>query len=254
MKTVMSSGFEMGSRGGGGLLAPERPRPTQRGTGGDFPPIDWGDWDGFGGGGGDGDDGEGHSGDEFRGKPPRSFEEAAELGLGLGLLAIGMLFVVFLATYVFMARSASEWPPADSPRTPLGLWLSTLILVASSICMSRAVREGREERKERSFRLLVLALLGGIAFLAIQIHVWRELHMAGLLPSSNGYGAIFYALTGLHGAHVLGGVAYLSMLLVRLRKGSEPQLGRSTVPLCGIYWHFIGVIWVVLFCVLYFPA
>lgn len=248
----MDSGLGMGSAGGTGLLAPERPHEKERGTGGDFPPINWDD---FGGGGGGGDDEDGESGpeEEFGRNPARRFE-SAEFGLSLGLVAIGMLFLVFLATYVYMARAAQEWPPQGSPQAPLGLWASTLILLASSVCMARAVRHGREGRDGAAFRWLVFALLGGIVFLGVQIHVWRSLHQAGLLPSSNGYGAIFYALTGLHGAHVLGGVAYLATLLLRLKKGNESQLTRRTVPLCGVYWHFMGVIWIVLFCVLYFPA
>ena len=248
---AMDSGFGMGSAGGTGLLAPERPRKKQRGAGGDFPPIDWDDFGG-GGGGGDDDD-EGSPEEEFGKNRPQPFE-SAEFGLGLGLVAIAMLFLVFLATYVFLARTAQEWPPHGSPRAPLGLWLSTLILLVSSGCMARAVRFGREGREPDAYRWLVLAFLGGVVFLAVQVHVWRGLHQAGLLPSSNGYGAIFYALTGLHGAHVLGGVAYLAALLLRMRKGGEPQLARRTVPLCGVYWHFMGVLWIVLFCVLYFPA
>ena len=76
--------------------------------------------------------------------------------------------------------------------------------------------------------------------------------MAGLLPSTNGYGALFYTLTGLHGLHVFGGLVYLASVFGRLWYGTSSQ--PDAVRLCGVYWHFMGLLWVALFCVLYVPA
>ena len=73
------------------------------------------------------------------------------------------------------------------------------------------------------------------------------------MPSSNGYGAIFYSLTGLHALHIAGGIVYLGALLVRLTRTESSPLPYNAVRLCSIYWHFMGVIWLVVFSVLYFP-
>lgn len=246
----MSFTSQFDSSGGTGLLVPDPPARKKRHGGGDFPPINWDDFGGGGGGGGDDDDFDGGFGDGFRENSSRRNAVAAEFGLGLGLAAISVLFLSFLGAYVFLATSAGEWPEAQIAGTPVGLWLSTAILLVSSVCMQTAVRAGRRGVEASVIPWLAAALLLSVFFLVAQVQVWRTLHLAGLLPSTNGYGAIFYTLTGLHGAHVLAGVAYLATLIVRLRSGQEPHLSRSTVRLCGVYWHFVGAIWLVLFCVL----
>ena len=248
----MSFAPQFDSSGGTGLLLPDPPLRKKRGTGGNFPPIDWDDFGGVGGGGGgdDDDDFGDDSGDGFGEQPSRKREIAAEFGLGLGLTAVAVLFLTFLGAYVYLASEAGEWPDAQISGAELRLWLSTAILLASSLCMATAVRAGRLGVESSVIPWLAAALLCSVMFLVAQAQVWRTLHIAGLLPSSNGYGAIFYTLTGLHGAHVLAGVAYLATLIVRLRQAKEPYLSRSTVRLCGVYWHFVGAIWLVLFCVL----
>ena len=249
---VMSSGFQIDSSGGTGLLIPDSERASQRpghGAGGDLPPIDWDDFGGGGGGGGDDED----SGESFEEESRSKRRSAAELGLGLGLVSIGILFLVFLAAYAYLARSADEWPPVDAPNAPLGLWLSTLVLVGSSFCMLKSVRAMARGREDVVLSWLLATLACGAVFLSLQIQVWAEMHRAGMLPSSHGYGAIFYSLTGLHGAHILAGVAYLTSLIIRVSRRREPRVTRTTVRLCGVYWHFMGVLWIVLFCALYLP-
>jgi len=249
---AMSFTTDIESGGGTGVLTPDSPLEKRRGGAGNFPPINWDDFGGGGGGGGDDDeDGYGEEFDgEFGGRPANRTFAAAEFGLGLGLVAIGTLFLSFLGAYYFLGRAAEGGEAARLPGAEAGLWLSTAVLLVSSVCMSTAVRAGREGAEATLISWLCAAFLGGVLFLCVQIQVWHTLHGAGLLPATNGYGAIFYTLTGLHGAHMLAGVTYLGTLIVRLRRGNEKHLARGTVKLCGVYWHFMGAVWLVLFCVL----
>ncbi len=241
---VMTFASEIGSSSGSGALILDRPsgkRPEKRGVGGDFPPINWDD---FGGGGGDDDE---EPGEGFGESRKRHGQHVAEFGLGLGLAAIGSLFLVFLGAYFSLAYWSEDWPPAQLATAPAGLWVSTGMLIASSLCVAKAVRT----REESGVMLWLSAtLLFGILFLLAQVQVWHAMHTSGLLPSTNGYGAMFYTLTGLHGTHVLAGLAYVTTLLLRVRNSSSPRISPTTVRLCGVYWHFIGAIWLVLFCVL----
>ena len=244
---AMNSSLEFDSGGGGtGVLVPTREPRRKRDSGGDLPPIDWDDFGGGGGGGGGDDDAEG--GDES--EEERGFDaiSRADLGLSLGLVAISSLFLIFFAAYVFLARSAEAWPPLGSPRASLGLWLSTASLVVSSLCIARAKQASLRMERDLLLRWVLGTLFFGVLFIGLQLAVWRELHGAGLLPSSNGYGAIFYTLTGMHALHVLGGIVALASLTGRLWSGQE--LSQDSVRLCGVYWHFMGVIWIVLFSVL----
>lgn len=250
----MASAFGR-SGGGTGLLAPpERPpatRPPRRGRSTGGPPRDRGG-DGFGGGGGDDDLHGDWAGDPSGGHPFR-VPSAAALGLGLSLVGVASLFLIFLGAYLAVRRGASDWPPIGSPEAPGALWVSTWLLVGSSGAMARAVAAARHSRRASTLAWLRATLVAGAAFVAVQLHAWSTLADAGLLPSSNGYSAIFYALTGLHGLHVLGGIVWLAFLVLSIGRRRGEPLPYNPVRLGAIYWHFMGALWIVLFSILYFP-
>jgi cytochrome c oxidase subunit 3 len=223
------------------LPSPRRtPKPSGGWTG---PPPDDSSG-GHGDGGGDGaDDGGGFH------------AESADLGslaLGLAMGGITVLFAVLIAVWLLLRRPAPDWPlpgPAGAVRT---LWLSTACLVASSIAVELAARRtmrGREARRDAR-RWLVASLVLGLAFLGAQLQLWSSLWSAGLVPSSSGYAAVLFALTGLHALHVLGGLGYLGNLVLALRSRRPGRL--PNVRLGATYWHFMGAIWLVLFGMLTF--
>jgi cytochrome c oxidase subunit 3 len=87
----------------------------------------------------------------------------------------------------------------------------------------------------------------GLAFLVAQAQLWATLWRAGFVPATSGYAAVFFALTGLHALHVLGGLAFLGFLV----RGLGHDVHAPGVRLGAVYWHYMGVIWVVLFALLY---
>lgn len=170
--------------------------------------------------------------------------ELARFGLGLLMIAIGSLFLVFVAAFLYLRTRQPEWPPAGRGGMPLGLWVSTLLLVASSVTMQRAVHAAAP----RPWLARTLAL--GCAFLAAQAWVWLDLLAHDALPSDDLYHALFYAVTGLHAAHLVGGLIAIARAARRARRAGGAQPNIAT---CARYWHFMGFVWIVLFALLYAP-
>jgi cytochrome c oxidase subunit 3 len=164
------------------------------------------------------------------------------------------LFVAFLIAYLLLRRNAPTWPPPGAPLPPRGLWISTLVLAGSSGTLVLAVRAARAGAARALRRWLAATLQLGILFLVVQAILWRSVFASGRFTFSDAYGTIFYSLTGLHGAHVIGGILFLSRASSRARHDPAGPKTRLTLALCSTYWHFMGAVWVVIFSVLYFMS
>jgi cytochrome c oxidase subunit 3 len=215
------------------------PRSLRRKKHGGPPIVPPGDSEG-GGGGGDGDG--------FR-----RAEGAGEIGpfaLALALAGITTLFLVLIAVWLFLRRPAPDWRAANAGALD-ALWLSTICLAASSAAVELAARRARAGASARraTQRWLVASVVLGLGFLAAQVVLWIGLWHAGLVPSASGYAAVFFALTGLHALHVVGGLGFLGALSLWLRRSAARV---SSVRLGAVYWHYMGALWLVLFTLLYF--
>lgn len=241
-----AAGLDSGG-GGTGVLAPPRPRspgrvdPAHRSSPPSPPPPPPRD-DG-GGGGPWGDEPRGAGGD---GTPA----SAAWLALALAMTGITVLFGVFLAVWLLLRKGAPGERPGGFLQLPGAVWTSSAVLLASSATLARAARLVRVPHEPgRVARLLTASLLLGLAFLASQGTLWWGLIDRGLVPSSGGYMATFFSLTGLHGLHVVGGLLYMGLVRGRWRDG-QASAARDSVRLCASYWHFMGVVWIAIFVAL----
>ena len=172
------------------------------------------------------------------------------LGMRLLLLALGMLFAATLSGYLAIRGEAQAWPPPGVPRLPAALWISTVIIVLSSVTAQWAVRGIRRGMQAPLRNGLLLTLLLGVAFLVSQSINWFSLVALHFTARTNLYGFLFYLLTGLHAAHVIGGLAPLALVTVRAWRGAYTSTTRSGVEYTVTYWHFLDVVWVILFTVL----
>jgi cytochrome c oxidase subunit III len=188
--------------------------------------------------------------------PPRDSRSApaplplGRLGMRLLLLALGMLFAATLTGYLAIRGEAQMWPPPGVPRLPATLWISTLLIVLSSVTVRWAVRSIRRGEQAPLRLGLLLTLLLGVAFLVSQSVNWFSLVAAHFTVRTNLYGFLFYLLTGLHAAHVLGGLAPLGFVTVRAWRGGYTADVHVGVEYVASYWHFLDGVWVVLFAVL----
>ena len=159
----------------------------------------------------------------------------------LGIVTV--LFGLFFAAY-YIRMALDDWRPLPEPGL---LWLNTAVLAAASVILQwtrNGLARGDERRLQRGL------LLGGLAtfgFIAGQVAAWSELNAAGYYLNSNPANSFFYVLTGLHALHMLGGLWVWTRAALRLGSGAGAEAIRVSVELCTVYWHFLLLVWLVLF-------
>ncbi|MDB6160475.1 MAG: cytochrome oxidase [Gammaproteobacteria bacterium] len=173
----------------------------------------------------------------------------AKIGLWALLAVVTSLFGLFISAYYMrMEHAHGDWTPLAVPRQ---LWVNTALLVLSSAAMEWA-RGGA--RRAQMDRLRTGLTAGGVlawAFLAGQLLAWRQLSASGYFVASNPAVAFFYLLTAVHGLHLLGGLFVWGKTVFRMaRPGVELVDLRLSVELCTVYWHYLLLVWLVLFAVL----
>ncbi len=175
--------------------------------------------------------------------------------LYLALLAITIMFAVLVAAYVH-ARLANGMPTGRYP-LPRYFSLSTLVLVVSSYVLAQAPRLYRADDVPNLVRCLGATLLLGGVFAGLQVLGWRELRQTNVFFTGEASGTYVYLISALHVAHLLAGMLFLLVLLVRTAHANRDDI-RSLVfirdpyqlrqlRLLGTYWHFVGGLWAALF-------
>jgi cytochrome c oxidase subunit 3 len=173
------------------------------------------------------------------------------LALNLFLMALGMFFAASVVGFLLIRARQPEWPPAGSPPLPGGLWLATFVLVAGSVAAQLALGAIRKG-SQRGLRIGVAATLGlTILFLTVQATNWSELAREGLTPGRNLYGFAFYMLTGLHAAHVVGGLVVLVLVGSKAFRGGYSAGYHPGVRSAAVYTHFLTVVWIVMFGIVF---
>jgi cytochrome c oxidase subunit 3 len=191
---------------------------------------------------------QGHGGDSFRFSPDRY-----RIGVWVAISSILMLFVALASAYIVRSASGNDWQPIVMPKV---LWLSTALILISSLTMELSRRSLRPKSDAGYGRWLIVTIALGLAFLASQVIAWRQLVRQGAYLASNPYNSFFYLFTAAHGLHLLGGILALSYLLLRTMKKRdtvEGELRRAgAAGAATIYWHFMDGLWVALFLLLFF--
>jgi cytochrome c oxidase subunit III len=225
-------------------VAPARPRGGRgsRGNGGGGGPNNGGPGGG-GGGGGDRDSSPEWSPDKYR------------IGVYVGIISILIMFGALGLAYVFRMQAPA---PATRLRFELPnlLWLSTALIVASSITLTVAKYHLRRGAARIYRHWLAVTLLLGLGFLLSQILSWRQLSAQAFFLATNTHSVFFYVLTALHGLHLLGGIIALGLLLIYARRPSAYTADRPKIVAftdsAGLYWHFMDLLWLGVFALLLF--
>jgi len=139
---------------------------------------------------------------------------------------------------------------------PRILWLSTALIIVSSITLETARRSLKRESFAAHRRWLLVSAALGFLFLLSQLLAWRELVQQGIYVSSNPHSSFFYLLTATHGVHLVGGLIALLVMSLRTRSGGANELaiakGQAAADAMTLYWHFLGLLWIYLFVLLFF--
>jgi cytochrome c oxidase subunit 3 len=173
----------------------------------------------------------------------------AKLGLWAFLAVVTSLFGLFISAYwMRMEHAHGDWNPLEVPRQ---LWVNTALLILSSAAMQWARGAASRARADHVRAGLIAGGLLAWAFLAGQLLAWRQLSASGYFMASNPAVAFFYLLTAVHGLHLLGGLFVWGKTVFRMtRPGVELVDLRLSVELCTVYWHYLLLVWLVLFGVL----
>ena len=162
-----------------------------------------------------------------------------------------MFFAALIATYmVYRGQSINGPYPIDIISVPITT-ISTFVLLCSSFAMVQALAAtNRDDQRGIRIWLMATALLGAV-FIGFQIFEFNAFKNEGLSLGTNLFGATFFTLTGFHGAHVTLGIIWLLGMFVLALKG---RLGPATsldVEIVGLYWHFVDIVWIIIFTLLY---
>lgn len=178
--------------------------------------------------------------------PRSSPPSAAKVGLGVFLAVAACLFSLLAAAF-FMRMASPDWLAPPAPRV---LWLNTAFLIASSIALQLAEMAADRGEQERAKTALLAGGAFALAFLAGQLWAWRELAALGFFAAENPANAFFYLLTGAHALHLIGGLAALGRTAGMAWNEGDTESFRASLNLCAIYWHFLLLIWFLLFAML----
>ncbi len=175
--------------------------------------------------------------------------DARVLGMLLFIASEIMLFGSFFTAYFFIRVSGSDpWPlpPFHLPVFVAGV--NTAILVTSSFTMHWALQSIKRGNRAGLQAGMVLTFFMGLTFLLTQA---TEYARVGFAPHDGAFGTIFYCLTGLHGAHVFVGLTILLFITIRSFRGHFSPEHHHGVEIGGIYWHFVDVMWIVVYSTIY---
>ncbi len=171
---------------------------------------------------------------------------AAKIGLGMFLAVVGTLFALLVSAY-FMRMEFADW---RSLRIPHLLWANTGALVFASIALQGAYSAAQGRNVDAVRARLAVAGLFGFLFLVGQLWAWRQLTASGFFLASNPANSFFYLITGLHGLHVLGGLGALGWNVDKAWRSDTTAKLRFSIEMCAIYWHFLLIVWLVLFALM----
>jgi cytochrome c oxidase subunit III len=180
------------------------------------------------------------------------------MGMYIFLASEVMFFGSLFAMYFYLFGSSGSWPPAPPASRPefyVNWWpipfVNTIVLLSSGVTCHFALDAIAHDNRPRFFFLQIVTILLGLGFEFGQLYEFIQAFGRGLNLTANTFASAFFTMTGFHGAHVLGGLVLLTLILYRASRGqfsSRNHVGPAAVTL---YWHFVDVVWIFLFGILY---
>jgi heme/copper-type cytochrome/quinol oxidase subunit 3 len=174
-----------------------------------------------------------------------------KMGMWVFLCSEVMFFTGLIGSYIVLRFATPLWPPPASVLNIPLTAMNTFILICSSVTMvqSLAAISRGDTRKMKLF--LCLTLLFGAVFISIQgVEYWKLTH-EGFNPHVSLFGSVFFTTTGFHGFHVFCGVVCMAFVTGKAFLGKYTQANHQGIETLGLYWHFVDLVWIVLFTIIY---
>lgn len=184
---------------------------------------------------------------------PLTPESWGKLGMWVFLAGDAMSFGGLIVGYGLLRYANPNWPV---PSEVLGINLTafmTFLLICSSVTMVLSLSAIKRDDRRGLTNFLLLTILGGLLFLGCQAYEWNHLIFhrlpeKGLTFPGHLFATTFFVLTGFHGMHVTGGVIYNACVLIACLRG---RYGAKHVEIAGLYWHFVDLVWILIFTFVY---
>jgi cytochrome c oxidase subunit III len=171
------------------------------------------------------------------------------LGMVVFVASEAMFFATLFGAYFTIYSVNPVWPPAGFPRLkPELATVLTVVLVSSSLTLQLGVQAIRRDRAHLLLFWVGLTILLGATFLGLQLY---DYSLLGFGVRDGIFGSLFYVMTGLHMAHVFGGVVFLALVLLQGLGGQLSDASHDSLEAGAIYWHFVDVVWICLFTTFY---
>lgn len=177
----------------------------------------------------------------------------AKLGIWLFLASEVMLFGALFSTYIILRSSSTAWPVgAEVLNVPLAC-LNTIVLITSSVTMVMAWASLKMNNFSKFRMHLGFTVLLSFVFLVVKAFEYGAKFSHHIAPATSTFYAIYFTMTGLHGLHVIGGIIVNAYLLFPGSKlwATKPDQFAGRIECAGLYWHFVDLVWIFLFPVLY---
>lgn len=159
-------------------------------------------------------------------------------------LAVVTSFFALIVSAYSLRMDLGDWIPLTEPQL---LWVNTGVLVLASVAFQWTRNVAVSGRASQIKPGLLLTGILTVAFLVGQLIAWQQLHASGQYMTSNPSNAFFFLLTGIHGVHILGGMYVWGRATVKTFSGGDMDAISHSVELCTIYWHFLLLVWLVIF-------
>jgi cytochrome c oxidase subunit 3/cytochrome o ubiquinol oxidase subunit 3 len=174
-----------------------------------------------------------------------------KLGIWVLLGSEAVFFSALIVTYIVFHGKGTSGPVAHEV-LDVGLTaVNTFVLICSSLTMVTALSAIERGSTTGLRNWLAATALLGLAFLSGQAIEFTKLFGLGASLGSNLFGATFFTLTGFHGGHVLAGVIWIGFVMARVLRGGMTKQKHEAVELVGLYWHFVDLVWIIIFTVVY---
>jgi cytochrome c oxidase subunit 3 len=192
-------------------------------------------------------------------QPPADREPGAgvyneKLGMWVFLGSEVMFFTALIGSYIIL-RVANPQPWAGHPnQTPLNIpvtAVNTFLLICSSVTMVKAFAAAQDGLQKQLRLWLMATVLIGATFVGVQVYEYRELIAHGFVPSRDLFASTFYTMTGFHGFHVTMGVICMIYVTLKAFRGRYSATDHRGVEVIGLYWHFVDLVWIILFTIVY---
>jgi heme/copper-type cytochrome/quinol oxidase subunit 3 len=175
---------------------------------------------------------------------------AGKFGMWVFLVSEIMFFTGLIGSYIVLRLGSASWPdPFRVLNVPL-LTVNTGVLLTSSLTMAMAVSSIQRDDRLAAVRNLILTAALGLLFLILKGIDYAHMIHNGFTISSSLFGSCYYLITAFHGLHVLSGIITLAYLIVKTKAGAFSSANYVRIECTGLYWHFIDIVWVVLFAFL----